>query len=126
MTDLRKQARGCRMVNGEKRSETIKGTITYSALLRTDANAVRLGVARSRYVDMALEMLNDLVENGAAPTGAMEHWQQIAKGAQASLLSARDAIDCQVAALGVICMAAGAEIADAELVAETEADRRAA
>lgn len=124
--NLRKQARGCRIVNGEKRSETIKGTITYSALLRTEGNAARLGVARSLYVDMALNVLNDMVEKGAAPTGAMAHWQQIAKGAQTTLISARDAIDGQIAALGLICMAAGAEIADAELMAEDRTDSRAA
>ena len=126
MTNLRNQARGPRLVNGEKRTETIKGTITYSALLRTVANAERLGVARSRYVDMAVQMLNDAVETGAVPTGAMQHWQQIARGAQTSLLTARDAIDGQISALGMICLAADAEIADAELVAEAEAERRAA
>lgn len=125
--NLRKQARGPRLVNGEKRSETIKGTLTYSALLRTQANADRIGVARSRYVEMAIEAMNDLVEAGTVPTGPMEHWQQIAKGAETTLLSARDMIDREIAALGTICLAAGAEIVSAEhLAGEPGGGRRAA
>lgn len=126
MRDLRRQARGPRVVNGEKRSETVKASITFSELQRTEAAASVCGMSRALYVATAIQALNDMVEAGAVPTGAMEHWQQIARGAQTTLLSARNAIDGQIAALGLICIAAGAEIADAELTAEAQAERRAA
>ena len=126
MTDLRSQARGPRVVRGEKRSETIKGTITYSDLIRTEANASRIGVARSRYVDMAVQMLNEAVESGAVPTGPMEHWQRLANAAQTALLSVRETIDRQVAALSMIDLAAGAEIAEAEMNAQADGERGAA
>ena len=126
MTNLRGQAKGPRSTRGEKRSETIKGTITYSDLQRTEANARRIGVSRARYVDLSLQMMNDVVESGAVPTGPMEHWQRMANAAKTSLLAVRGELDRQVVALSMIDLAAGAEIADAELNAQVEAERDAA
>ncbi|HYC98489.1 hypothetical protein [Brevundimonas sp.] len=122
--DLRKQARGPRMVNGEKRNETVKASITYSELQRTDANRARLGMSRALYAATALEAMNDLVESGSVPTGPMEHWQQIAVAARGSLIAMRDQVDRQIEALGTIALAASGEIAATE--AEAEGERHAA
>lgn len=126
MTNLRGQARGPRDRKGEKRSETIKGTITYSDLQRTEANARRLGIARARFVDLALQMMNDVVEGGAVPTGPMEHWQRMANAARTALLTARDDIDRHVLTLSLIDLAAGGEIAEAEMNAQAGTERGAA
>lgn len=126
MTNLRHQPRGPRMVNGEKRGEIVKGSITYSELQRTDAAAAACGMSRALYVATAIRGMNDLVETGTVPTGPMEHWQRMKLAEYKSALALQDAVACHVATLHNGLWASGLEITLAGVDALDEAERRAA